>query len=88
MARVGAVRGCDVVVEADDEGVVRCGDPAPYNAINWGHDPGSDEVHCCKSHAYDAVTDGVQVDGPNGHCCRIDDDGELYEEEQAWGGVA
>lgn len=79
---------CEVALEADDSGVVRCGDPAPYNAINWGHGPGSDEVHCCKEHAFDAVLDGVRVDGPNGHRCRLDEDGELYESEQAWGDAA
>lgn len=80
---------CEVALEADDEGVVRCREqPAHYFAINWGHGPGSDEVRCCASHAYDAISDGVQVNGPNGHLCRLDEDGEIYEGEQAWGGAA
>jgi hypothetical protein len=79
---VTRARTCQVGVrcpgdELDD--VQPCADLAPYLAIDWGHGPGREETACCSHHAWDAITDGARVEGPSGHRCRLDEDGQIYE---------
>jgi hypothetical protein len=50
-----------------DDGNTPCEEYAGFETVR-------SEEQLCREHAYEALENGEQVYGPNGHFCRIDDD--------------
>ncbi len=70
---------CEIGVKSESP----CRGTAAYQARNWGHGPGSDELEVCESHAIDALNDGVKVIDREGDEVGFDSEGDLTSEPVA-----